>query len=267
MNSKYAVAIALAAIFSAAVAVPIQAFAAEVQAEIVPGASTKTDDAYSPNPIEVSVGDTVIWTNKDGALHTVTSGTSPEPDGIFGMRDATNPVLVPPSRTFSFTFTEAGEYPYFCTLHPAMNGLVKVSEAGGPAMQEITATLDGNSYKVTAKSSAVQVSSVTIEPNTSVEVTVSGTGEVELTLPKAMIDGINKIEAGDQEIAFQSVGSTDSDSTIKFTVPSGVSEVEIYGAMVVPEFGVIAALILAASLVAVISFARFKGTSLGFGRF
>ncbi len=133
-------------------------------------------------------------------------------------------------------------------------------------MQEITATLGDNSYKVTAKSSSVQVSSVTIDAGKSVDVKVSGTGDVELTLPKAMIDGINMVKAGDQQIAFQSVGSTDSDSTIKLTVPSGVSDIEIQGAMVVPEFGVIAALILAASLVAVIGFARFKGT-LGFGRF
>ena len=47
----------------------------EVQATIVPGASTLTDTAYSPNPIQAKVGQEVKWTNDDSALHTVTSGT------------------------------------------------------------------------------------------------------------------------------------------------------------------------------------------------
>ena len=41
---------------------------------IVPGASTLTTDAFSPNPIQVSVGSTVTWTNNDSQAHTVNSG-------------------------------------------------------------------------------------------------------------------------------------------------------------------------------------------------
>jgi predicted secreted protein with PEFG-CTERM motif len=49
-------------------------------------------------------------------------------------------------------------------------------------------------------------------------------------------------------------------------VPEEDKSVDIHGATVVPEFGVIAVLVLAALLVAVIGFARFKGTGLGLGR-
>ena len=42
-----------------------------------PGSSTLTTDAFSPNPIEVSVGSTITWTNNDSVIHTVNSGTSP----------------------------------------------------------------------------------------------------------------------------------------------------------------------------------------------
>jgi plastocyanin len=35
--------------------------------------------------------------------------------------------LLNPGQTFSFTFTEEGEYPYFCLLHPNMVGTVNVS--------------------------------------------------------------------------------------------------------------------------------------------
>ena len=48
----------------------------EVLVSIVQGASTLTDDAFGPNPVQVSVGDTLTWTNDDLQLqlHTVTSG-------------------------------------------------------------------------------------------------------------------------------------------------------------------------------------------------
>jgi plastocyanin len=42
---------------------------------IVRGASVKRGDAYSPNPIEIDVGDTVAWINDDSTAHTVTSGS------------------------------------------------------------------------------------------------------------------------------------------------------------------------------------------------
>ena len=88
---------------------------------IVPGSSTLTTDAFSPNPIQVSVGTTVTWTNDDAQPHTVNSGESPTPSGLFD-----SPIM-PPAGTFEYTFTEAGEVPYFCILHPNMVGTVSVS--------------------------------------------------------------------------------------------------------------------------------------------
>jgi predicted secreted protein with PEFG-CTERM motif len=266
MNSKFTFAIVLAAIL-AVVAVPTSAFAATVNASIVPGATTKTTDAYDPYPIEINKGDEVIWTNNDSALHTVTSGSNGEPTGLFG-GTASAPALMPPKKTQSFTFTEEGEYPYFCVLHPAMVGLVKVS-AGGGGMQETSATteFDGQTYTVEAKSSAVKVTGLAIDAGKAVNVNLSGEGEVELELPTAMISGISSVMAGSTGVDFTQVESDDESTTIKFTVPAGTSSVQIMGAKVIPEFGVIAAIVLAASLVAVIGFARFKGTSFGIGRF
>jgi plastocyanin len=94
---------------------------------IVPGASTLTTDAYSPNPIQVSVGTTVTWTNNDSQPHTVTSGSNGQPDNKFNSSPNFTPLLNP-GQTFSFTFTEEGNYPYFCTLHPNMVGTVSVSQ-------------------------------------------------------------------------------------------------------------------------------------------
>jgi len=86
-----------------------------------PGSSTLTTDAFSPNPIQVSVGSTVTWTNNDSVIHTVNSGTSPTESGLFS-----SPIMNP-GDTFEYTFTEAGEVPYFCLLHPNMVGTVTVS--------------------------------------------------------------------------------------------------------------------------------------------
>ena len=79
------------------------------------GSSAATSGAgYEPSEVTVSPGATVIWDNKDNALHTATSGESPTPDGKFdsgivGANQQSKPVTMP---------TEPGEYNYFCTLHP-----------------------------------------------------------------------------------------------------------------------------------------------------
>src|SRR5215204_1653334 len=93
---------------------------------IVSGSSSLTDTAYQPNPIQVSVGNTVTWTNNDSQPHTVTSGSNGQPDNKFNSSPNFSPLLNP-GQTFSFTFTQAGTYPYFCMLHPNMVGTVSVS--------------------------------------------------------------------------------------------------------------------------------------------
>ncbi len=93
---------------------------------IVPGSSSLTTNAFSPNPIQVRVGNTVTWTNNDSQPHTVASGSNGQPDNKFNSSPNFNPLLNP-GQTFSFTFTQAGDYPYFCMLHPNMVGTVSVS--------------------------------------------------------------------------------------------------------------------------------------------
>ena len=88
---------------------------------IVPGSSSLTDTAFQPNPVQVSVGTTVTWTNNDAQPHTATSGQNATPDGTFDSS------IMAPQGTFEHTFTEAGEFPYFCLLHPNMVGTVSVS--------------------------------------------------------------------------------------------------------------------------------------------
>ena len=115
MDSKIAVAVGLAAVLAAVLA-PIStltpAFAAEVAADVTTGSSSKTNDAYAPNPINVNVGDTVTWTNKDSTAHTVTSGTGnadPNKGQEFDSSPNFSPLMVPQG-TFSHTFETAGDF-------------------------------------------------------------------------------------------------------------------------------------------------------------
>ena len=96
---------------------------------IVEEASEMGDQAYDPNPVKVKVGDTVTWTNDDIQAHTITSGTDYS-DPNMGKEFDSSPglsTLLSTNQTFSHKFTTAGEFPYFCQLHPTMVGKVVVS--------------------------------------------------------------------------------------------------------------------------------------------
>jgi nitrite reductase (NO-forming) len=83
-----------------------------------------SENAFDPNTVTVKVGDTVTWTNGDATMHTVTSGTS---DGTAGTPDGTfDSGFLAEGATWSYTFTEAGEFPYYCLPHPWMIGKVIV---------------------------------------------------------------------------------------------------------------------------------------------
>ncbi|WP_375144018.1 cupredoxin family copper-binding protein [Bradyrhizobium sp. Ash2021] len=69
---------------------------------------------FEPAQLTVKVGTTVTWTNRDDIPHTIVSA------GKFRSK------TMDTDGTFSFTFTTAGEYKYFCSLHPHMTGTVKV---------------------------------------------------------------------------------------------------------------------------------------------
>ena len=97
---------------------------------IVPGASTLADKAFSPNPVNVKIGDTITWVNEDSVFHTVVSGnpsSGGETGKVFDSGLSGPTALTTKGKTFSHTFTEKGEFPYFCQLHPTMIGKVIVA--------------------------------------------------------------------------------------------------------------------------------------------
>jgi len=82
------------------------------QQDVVP--VTIDNFVFEPQQLTVKVGTTVAWTNRDDIPHTVVCA------GKFRSK------TMDTDGTFTFTFTTAGEYKYFCSLHPHMQGVVKV---------------------------------------------------------------------------------------------------------------------------------------------
>jgi nitrite reductase (NO-forming) len=98
----------------------------QVTVSIEKGAINLNNNAFSPNPLKIKIGTTVTWINNDNTLHTVTSGKSdsPDPGRLF---DSGLTALITPTKSFSHTFNQPGEYSYFCRLHPNMVGTIEVS--------------------------------------------------------------------------------------------------------------------------------------------
>jgi len=79
-------------------------------------AEVKVDNfSFGPATLTVAVGTTVTWTNRDDIPHTIVST-----DKVFKSK------VLDTDEKFSFTFSKAGTYPYFCSIHPKMTGSVVV---------------------------------------------------------------------------------------------------------------------------------------------
>src|ERR1700675_3416752 len=92
----------------------------DVAANAPPPAFTdvKIDNfSFTPVTLTVTAGSTVTWTNRDDIPHTVVSTDDPK---------AFKSKVLDTDEKFSFTFSKAGTYPYFCSIHPKMTGKVIV---------------------------------------------------------------------------------------------------------------------------------------------
>jgi plastocyanin len=79
---------------------------------------------YREKVMEIPLGTRVVWTNRDQIEHTITSGAPDSTDGVF------NAKLAGPGATFSYPFTKAGTYRYFCDRHHFMRGEIRVTTKG-----------------------------------------------------------------------------------------------------------------------------------------
>jgi len=74
---------------------------------------------FDPTALQVPLGATVTWTNRDGIAHTTTSGVPGFPDGKWDGQ-------LYSGGSYSLAFTQAGTYPYYCRFHAAMYATIVV---------------------------------------------------------------------------------------------------------------------------------------------
>jgi len=82
-------------------------------------ASVRIDNfTFGPQAMTVAPGTTVTWINNDDTPHTVVA-----------VNKAFRSKPLDTGDSFSFTFDRAGEFAYFCGLHPHMTGKIVVKAA------------------------------------------------------------------------------------------------------------------------------------------
>lgn len=88
------------------------------------------DNDFVPQNITITEGDTVVWTNDGAVTHTTTSGTNCTGDGLW---DSGN---MSPNDEFTYVFSSAGTYPYFCIPHCGMGMTGEVTVQPGIGLEE-----------------------------------------------------------------------------------------------------------------------------------
>jgi plastocyanin len=72
--------------------------------------------SFSPDPLNVKVGETITITNNDSTDHTFT-----DDGGVFDTGH------IAPAASKTVTIAKAGTYSYHCNIHPSMKGVIEVS--------------------------------------------------------------------------------------------------------------------------------------------
>ena len=149
------------------------------------------DFVFAPKTITIAAGTTVIWPNTGQAPHTSTSDT--------GLWDSGQKAA---GESFSFTFREAGTFPYYCSLHGepggvGMAGTVIVTAAQAPAPAATRAPAPAAPTATTARAApaaptatiargapAAPRATTAPAPRTTTAPAAGGSGETPAPLPR-----------------------------------------------------------------------------------
>ena len=242
------------------------------QGTSVPGCE-ETNECFLPYLVTIHPGDEVVWSNDDTAAHTVTSGTTAV--GADGLFDSS---LFMAGATFSHTFDTLGEYDYFCMVHPWMLGKVFVTmgEDVEKDLSVITmgSTIESNTQVDNLVANIVSSDGYANETIT-IDVTITDLKDnpaEHITYNIQAIHGtivlLNE-EGHMHEGTITNIHTTNAltidasdDDPVTITVNAvgfghGKQYQEVFGEIattqVVPEFGTIAMMILAVSIISIIA--------------
>jgi plastocyanin len=80
-----------------------------------PGEIRVDNFTFGPETLTVPANSTVTWINKDDVPHVIASN-----EGLFKSK------ALDTDDKFAYTFTKAGTYSYYCSIHPKMVGKIIV---------------------------------------------------------------------------------------------------------------------------------------------
>ena len=97
--------------------------------------SSQPSQTHSFEPKEskgsLGVSNKIVWTNTDSVPHSVTTDNN-YVDPVNGKFNSITTIgLIPPKGTYTFTFTQPGEYLYHCEPHPWMTGKITITKDFG----------------------------------------------------------------------------------------------------------------------------------------
>jgi predicted secreted protein with PEFG-CTERM motif len=260
----------LFAIVAGLVAITPAAFADHSEVTITPapgsgapGCEETAEGCYIPKEATVDVGGKVIFSNTDTAAHTFTAGSAAEgPSGAFDTS------LVIAGSSFEWTATTVGDFPYYCMVHPWMEGLIVVQEAGTEEptatshsdeelMVDIATGSAGQGERLSIDLTFTTMSGASVE-HINYDIKATQNGEVVLNemgvhamsnvnnhMTSPLSAAATETEPVNVEVIFKGYGVPGSE----MTGPVG----QVATKQVVPEFGTIAMMILAVSIISIVA--------------
>jgi predicted secreted protein with PEFG-CTERM motif len=209
--------------------------------------------------ITVYPGDSITWSNGDSAFHTITSVSASsietgdfKEDGLFDSGFFTA------GKSYTRQFNDQGDFYYYCTLHPYMNGVVHVTTNPG-SVQTIDGVAsgyseDGLGFKIKYILDTNLQKAVHVNPDEKTLIfTVSGDTDNEqliIILPPELIENPNTAWVDGEMTDFE-IEETNTGTKLIIPILPHSKEIKIMGTHVIPEFGSIAMMILVISIISI----------------
>ena len=227
-----------------------------------PGCEDTAEGCFIPKEATVDVGGKIIFSNTDTAAHTFTAGTAElGPSGAFDSS------LVVAGSSYEWIPTTAGEVPFFCMVHPWMAVLIVVQEArhddtttsssDEELMVDIVTGSASQGEKLSIDLTFTTISGASVE-HLNYDIKATQNGEVVLNemgvhamtnvmnhMTSSLPAAATETEPVIVEVTFKGYGVPGSE----MTGPVG----QVLTKHVVPEFGTIAMMILAVSIISIVA--------------
>ncbi|MCV0401203.1 MAG: PEFG-CTERM sorting domain-containing protein [Nitrosopumilus sp.] len=133
---------------------------------------------------------------------------------------------------------------------------------GSSGVTDTTVSVQGSKDLIGYKITGGKLLSITPDVDANsliVSIDATSDGSLTLTIPRSVLDATLNGEDDDffvlvdgEEVDFEETASS-TDRTLTIAFPAGAEEIEIIGTFVVPEFGTIAAMILAVAIISIIA--------------